>query len=98
MYLLGGYTYILTNKVNTALYIGVTSDLIKRIYQHKNNLVAGFTAKYNVHKLVWYEHHERIEDAIFREKQLKGGSRKKKIELINETNPKWQDLFEEIVK
>jgi len=76
------YIYILTNYTNNVLYIGVTSDLIKRIYQHKNNLVDGFTKKYNIKKLVYFEVCGDAYEAIKREKQLKGGSRKKKIELI----------------
>lgn len=94
----GGYTYLLTNASNTVLYVGVTNNLVTRVYQHKNNIVEGFTAKYHVHKLVWYESHERIEDAILREKQLKAGSRKKKIELIERMNPKWKDLYEDLLQ
>ncbi|HSX25282.1 MAG TPA: GIY-YIG nuclease family protein [Candidatus Andersenbacteria bacterium] len=89
--------YILTNDKNTILYIGVTSNLVKRIWEHKNHIFKGFTQKYNVHKLVYYETFERIEEAIIREKQLKGGSRKKKEKLINECNPEWKDLYENIV-
>lgn len=79
------------------MYIGVTSKLVQRIWQHKNKLVEGFTKKYNVDKLVYYELSENIEEAIFREKQLKAGSRKKKIELIIKTNPEWRDLYDDIV-
>ncbi len=87
-----GYVYIMTNRHNTVLYTGVTSDLKKRVYQHKNNLVPGFTKKYNCHKLVYYECHDEIIGAITREKQIKAGSRKKKEILINEINPEWNDL------
>ncbi len=90
------YIYILSNKTNSTLYIGVTSDLIKRIWQHKQKLTEGFTQKYNVDKLVYYEQYENIQEAILREKQLKGGSRKKKVELIEKVNPGWVDLYESI--
>jgi putative endonuclease len=75
------------------LYIGVTSDLVKRVYEHKNNLVGGFTKKYNVHKLVYYETTEDINSAITREKQLKRWKRSWKIELIEKKNPEWRDLY-----
>ena len=87
----------MTNKINTVLYIGVTSNLVKRIYEHKNHLADGFTAKYNIDKLVYYEVFEDIEEAIKREKQLKGGSRQKKIDLIKFKNPEFKDLYNEIV-
>ena len=86
------YVYILTNKRNTVLYIGVTSNLPKRIYEHKNHLIPGFTSKYNVEKLVYYEQHHFIEDAIYREKHLKGKTRNKKVLLIEAVNPNWNDL------
>jgi len=92
------YVYIATNKINTVLYTGVTSDLIKRIFEHKNKLVYGFTSKYNIYKLVYYEIYNDINEAIKREKQIKGGSRKKKLELIETTNPELRDLYEEIIK
>ena len=88
------YIYILTNKTNKVLYIGVTSNLIGRIYQHKNKFVKGFTQKYNATELVYYEIYRDIRDALQREKQLKGGSRKKKILLIEGMNPEWKDLYE----
>ncbi len=91
-----GYIYILTNKNNTTLYTGVTSNLSKRIYEHKNHLVDGFTKKYNLEKLVYYEIHQTILEAIKREKQIKGGSRKKKISLINSINPEWKDLSKDL--
>jgi len=90
------YVYILTNKRNTVLYTGVTSDLIKRVYEHKAKLVSGFTKKYNVNKLVYYEVFNDIYNAIVREKQIKAGSRQKKIDLINGMNSKWEDLYERL--
>ena len=89
--------YILASKRNGTLYIGVTSDLIKRIYEHKNDLVAGFTRKYKVHRLVYYETHDSMESAISREKQIKKWNRDWKLRLIEERNPDWRDLWEEIV-
>ena len=89
----GGAIYIMTNQWNTTLYTGVTSDLIKRMYQHKNKEYKGsFTAKYNLSKLVYFEVFHNIEDAIAREKQIKGGSRATKNDLINRINPEWKDL------
>ncbi len=85
--------YIMTNKNNTVFYTGVTGDLKKRAYQHKNKLVDGFTKKYNLHKLVYYEAFGTPEKAILREKQIKGGSRKRKVDLIQEKNPEWRDLY-----
>ena len=87
------FVYVLTNKPNGTLYVGVTSDLIKRIWQHKNSVTKGFTFKYNVHDLVWYEQHGSMESAILREKQIKAGSRQKKIQLIEGMNPTWEDLY-----
>ena len=91
-----GYIYLLTNKANTVIYTGVTRDLQKRVYEHKQDLVKGFTSKYNVHKLVYYEAFDNIIDAITREKQIKGGSRKKKEDLISNFNPGFRDLYEEL--
>jgi putative endonuclease len=88
------YIYIMTNKKNTVLYTGVTNNLWRRVYEHKEKLVEGFTKKYNITKLVYCEVFDRIEDAITREKQIKGGSRQKKIDLINSTNKDWRDLYE----
>jgi putative endonuclease len=85
----------MTNKNNGVLYTGVTSNLFKRVSEHKNKLVPGFTSKYNVTKLVFYEEYETMPEAIAREKQIKGGSRQKKIDLINSKNPEWNDLYEE---
>lgn len=92
-----GFLYILSNKPNGTLYVGVTSNLIKRIYEHKNEITPGFSTRYNVKNLVYYEIFDFIEDAIAREKQLKAGSRAKKIILIESINPKWKDLYEEIL-
>lgn len=93
----GGAVYIMTNHSNTTLYIGVTSDLITRVSEHKSNKYArSFTAKYKLHKLVYYEIFHDIEEAIDREKQLKSGSRKKKLELIDKLNTEWRDLWDEI--
>jgi len=90
------YVYILSNKYNNVLYVGITNDLITRVYEHKNKLVEGFTEKYNVDKLVYYELFNDPINAITREKQLKGYSRKKKVELINSFNPEWEDLYESL--
>jgi len=89
--------YILASKKNGTLYIGVTSDLVKRVWEHKNNLVEGFTKKYNIHLLVWYEMHETMESAISREKALKNWTRDWKLKLIETNNPSWLDLYEKIV-
>ena len=89
--------YILASKRNGTLYIGVTSNLVKRIWEHKNDMVEGFTKRYNVHQLVWYELHDSMESAITREKRLKSWKRKWKLELIEGSNPKWIDLYHRIV-
>ena len=88
--------YILASKPNGTLYIGVTSNLVQRVWQHKDNLVEGFTKRYGVHQLVWYEFHETMESAISKEKSLKKWNRAWKIELIESSNPTWSDLYEEI--
>jgi len=89
----GGHVYILTNKNNTVLYTGVTSNLSNRLIQHQNGFFKNsFTDRYNVKKLVYYEEFDRIETAIAREKQIKAGSRQKKVNLINKFNPEWKDL------
>jgi len=85
--------YILASRRNGTLYIGVTSNLVKRIWEHRNNLVEGFSKRYGVHQLVWYELHERMETAIQREKQLKDWKRTWKLELIENMNPNWEDLY-----
>lgn len=90
------YVYILTNDYNTVLYTGVTNDLKRRVYEHKEKLVEGFTRKYNVNKLVYYEVADSIESAILREKQLKAGSRLNKLRLISNTNMKWNDLYDDL--
>lgn len=90
------YIYILANQRNGTIYVGVTSDLIKRIYEHKNRVFEGFTKKYNIHSLVYYEQFDDIENAIEREKQLKSWKRNKKILLIEKQNPTWRDLSEEL--
>jgi len=89
---------MLCSRRNGTLYIGLTSDLIKRVYEHKNNLVAGFTKKYNVHSLVWYEVHDSAETAIQREKQIKKWERPWKLRLIEELNPQWKDLYDDLLE
>lgn len=91
------YVYFLSNKLNTVIYVGVTNDLVRRVFEHKNKVVEGFTKKYNVAKLVYYEVCTDVEGAIQREKQIKAGSRKKKVDLINKFNPAWDDLYNKIV-
>lgn len=92
-----GCVYLMTNKGNRVLYTGVTSDLIKRVWEHKQKLVEGFTKKYNVTKLVYYELLDLIEDAIQREKQIKGWLRSKKFVLVESMNPHWQDLYPQLL-
>jgi putative endonuclease len=89
--------YILASERNGTLYIGVTSDLVKRIWEHKNDLVQGFTKQYGVHHLVWYELHDSMNSAIEREKNIKEWKRVWKIKLIEENNPQWSDLYESIL-
>jgi len=91
------FVYIMTNKNNSVLYTGVTNDLVRRVFEHKEKLLEGFTKKYNCSKWVWYEQYQEAINAISREKQIKGGSRKKKEDLITQINPQWEDLYEEIV-
>ena len=91
------FIYILASKRNGTLYIGVTNDLIRRIYEHKNDFIEGFTKKYQVHRLVYYEQTESIETAINREKQLKKWRREWKINLIENMNPTWEDLYEKLL-
>ena len=88
--------YIMASKRNGTLYVGVTSDLPKRVWEHKNHVVPGFTEQYKVHDLVWYEPHERMESVIVREKQLKKWHRDWKLDLIEKKNPYWMDLFNEL--
>jgi len=91
------FVYILASRKNGTLYIGVTSNLPKRVWEHKNNLVEGFTKKYNVHNLVYFEQTENVNSAIQREKQLKKWKREWKIELIEKDNPEWKDLYKKIL-
>ena len=86
------YVYILTNWCNEVMYIGVTNDLMRRVYEHKNKMIAGFTATYNVEKLVYYESFKSVVDAIKREKQLKKWSREKKNQLVERANSEWKEL------
>lgn len=88
--------YIMASRRNGTLYVGVTSDLIKRVWQHREGLVDGFTKRYGCKILVWYELNSTMEYAILRERQLKAGSRQRKLALIEECNPRWRDLFPEI--
>ncbi len=91
------YVYIMTNKICSVLYIGVTGNLVRRVYEHKNKLIEGFTKKYSINKLVYFETTENIKDAIRREKQLKGWRRDRKNNLIEQKNPLWKDLYEDII-
>ena len=88
------YVYIMTNKIHSVLYTGVTSDLARRVWEHKQGLVEGFTKKYKVNKLLYVEPFDYVLDAIAREKQIKAGSRKKKGGLIDEANPQWKDTYD----
>ena len=90
------YVYILTNNSDKVMYIGVTNNLQRRLYEHKNELVEGFTKKYHVHKLVYYESYKEVKDAILREKSLKGLLRIRKNELVETINPEWMDLSDEL--
>ncbi|MDP2912611.1 MAG: GIY-YIG nuclease family protein [Candidatus Omnitrophota bacterium] len=96
MYDRRGYVYLMMNDSNTVIYTGVTSNLKKRVYEHKEKLVKGFTSKYSVSKLVHYEILDNIEEAILREKQIKAGSRIKKLKLILGVNPEFEDLYDSI--
>lgn len=89
--------YILANYNNRVLYTGVTNNLVRRVWEHKEKLSEGFTKKYEVTKLVYYEFFEDISVAIQREKQIKAGPRKKKLDLINKFNPEWQDMYSQIL-
>jgi putative endonuclease len=91
------YVYLLASKKNGTLYLGVTNDLLRRVYEHKNNLVDGFTKKYNVYNLVYFEAYEDVHSAIQREKQIKKWNRQWKIDLIVKNNPDWRDLYPEII-
>ena len=85
--------YLMASRRNGTLYVGVTSDLMKRAWEHKNGAVEGFTKRYSVHKLVWYEVHESMESAIAREKAIKAWNRKWKLELVEKANPEWDDFY-----
>ncbi len=91
------YVYIMTNPYNTVLYTGVTNDLTRRVHEHKNKIITSFTKKYNLTKLVYYEAFSEPKAAIEREKRIKGGSRRKKIMLVESKNPGWIDLWEDII-
>ena len=93
---MGAYVYILANGRNGTIYIGVTSDLLKRVWQHKEGFADGFTRKYGIKQLVWYESHGEMYQAITREKQIKAWQRAWKVELIEEMNPYWNDLYLEL--
>jgi putative endonuclease len=90
------FVYILASQRNGTLYVGSTTDLVKRVWEHKNNIIRGFTSKYNVHQLVYYEVHQNLMEAARREKRFKNGCRKWKLNLIEKNNPTWRDLYEEI--
>ena len=90
------YVYILTNKTHSVLYVGVTNNLVRRVFEHQQHSDDSFTSRYNVSKLVYFEVTENVESAIAREKQLKGGSRQRKLDLIRQSNPNWSDLYQEI--
>ncbi len=91
------YVYMMANKTNTTLYIGVTGNLLRRVYEHKEKIISGFTEKYNLNKLVYFEVFEDIKEAIQREKALKNLVRRKKNLLVEKENPKWEDLYQCIV-
>ena len=90
------WTYIMTNEHNKVLYTGVTGNIIKRVHEHRHKMIEGFTKQYNCTKLVYYERYTYIHEAIHREKQIKAGSRQKKMDLVNAMNPGWRDLFDEL--
>lgn len=92
------YVYFITNKTDSTIYVGVTNDIVRRVYEHKKKLFEGFSQKYNLNKLVYYEIYDDIEEAIRREKQIKAGSRQYKINLVNISNVEWKDLYGEICK
>ena len=92
------FVYILTNVHNRVLYTGVTNNLVRRVQEHKEKKIPGFTKRYNVDKLVHFKEYDDVRDAIAREKQIKSGSRQKKLDLVNEFNPEWRDLAEEVFR
>jgi putative endonuclease len=89
------FVYIVTNKNNTVLYTGITNELVRRIWEHKEKQIKGFTSRYKITKLVYYEIYGTAYDAISREKKIKAGSRQKKLDLINNVNPEWKDLYQD---
>lgn len=93
-----GYVYIMSNKPFGTLYVGVTSNLVKRVYEHREKLVEGFTSEYGLTRLVYFETHERVDDAIRREKQMKEWNRNWKLRQVMEMNPEWKDLYDDIVQ
>jgi putative endonuclease len=95
--MLGGYVYIMASAPNGILYVGVTNDLVRRVYEHRNGLIAGFTKRYAVKRLVYFEHYEEIQAAIQREHNIKHWSRKWKVRLILANNPQWNDLYDSII-
>ncbi len=92
------FVYILASKRNGTLYIGVTNNIVRRVFEHKNNLIEGFTKKYQIHSLVYFEQYNNIEHALKREKQLKWWKRKWKLELIEKSNPEWEDLYDKLLE
>ena len=94
----GSYVYILASQPNGTLYVGVTSDIVKRVWQHREASVDGFTKKYGIKRLVWFEAHEDVKAAITREKQIKKWNRSWKVRLIQTENPHWRDLYEDLIK
>jgi putative endonuclease len=92
------YVYMLASKRNGTIYLGMTDDLVKRIWQHRNNLIRGFTQRHGVKTLVWYEQHELRESAFMRERQMKKWNRAWKLEVIEKTNPGWRDLWDELAQ
>jgi len=95
--MVGGYIYLMTNRRNGTLYVGVTSDLVRRCYEHRNGSVQGFTKRYGLNRLVYFEQHDDIRMAIQREKTIKHWPRAYKVRLIHSQNPEWQDLFESLL-
>ncbi|WP_027835205.1 GIY-YIG nuclease family protein [Maritalea myrionectae] len=93
---MGGWVYIMTNKINGTLYVGVTADLVRRVWEHREGVVEGFTHSYRLKSLVYFEPHDSISAAIQREKTIKGWPRRWKVELIEQSNPRWDDLYDAI--
>ncbi len=92
------YVYLMASRKNGTLYVGVTNDLVRRTYEHRENIIEGFTKKYGVHMLVYYEVHRDVSEALLREKRIKKWERKWKLQLINEVNPKWKDLYDDLIQ